>query len=111
MKKFTEDDCTIYVGENATENFEVIDIAKQSKNALWFHVRDIPSGHVVIIPNDPNETPSKKSIKLAAEYTKQQSKLKHVHKLTIQYLNIQHVRKTLKPGMVLITKAPSYIIV
>ena len=76
----------IQVGQNAKENWELIDEADDFD--LWFHLDDKPSGHVIIkenlnkkikidVRNDYFGYP-RELITIGAEYCKSQSK----HKMT-----------------------------
>ena len=102
----------IYIGKNAKENWELID--NSDPFDLWFHVEDLPSGHIVIkerfcdklnYPNYPNQI-----ISLAANYCKSQSKYKNTTKLKIVYTEISNLKKGKEVGSVYI-KNPEYIFV
>ncbi len=115
MKKFTEkigsQTFDIFVGTNAKENWELID--NSDSFDLWFHVEDLPSGHVVVRerfdkqdkqdiidkPTYPNQI-----ISLAANYCKNQSKYKNQTKLKIVYTEISNIKKGRDIGSVFITK-------
>ncbi len=98
----------IYVGTNSKENWELIDGAEPDD--LWFHVEDLPSGHVIIkeklikgssqIANYPNQI-----ISIGANYCKSQSKYKDKTKLKIIYASISNIKKGKQIGSVIVTKS------
>ena len=106
----------IRVGQNAKENWYLIDRADDFD--LWFHLDDLPSGHVVIkeILNKKVISTSKDDffdypyelINIASQYCKAQSKYKN-SKVTIIYTTINNVKKGKDIGSVFIKKS-KYII-
>ncbi len=44
---FDNTEYTIYVGQNKTENWELIDAAE--KTDIWFHIDGVPSCHVILV--------------------------------------------------------------
>ncbi len=50
MKKFTHEVCGIkynfFIGQNAKENWSLID--NSDPEDLWFHLDNLPSGHVIV---------------------------------------------------------------
>jgi predicted ribosome quality control (RQC) complex YloA/Tae2 family protein len=103
----------INVGQNAKENWEIIDDADDFD--LWFHVDDKPSGHVVIkeVLNNKQKSYIKNElfgypaqlITIGAEYCKQQSKNKTIHenqKVSIIYTTIDNIKKGKDIGSVII---------
>ncbi len=126
--KITDRSFIIQVGENARENWELIDYA--DKFDLWFHLDNVPSGHVVIkeiltkkihvvIKNDIKDD-IKNDIKndffgyphelihMACLYCKAQSKYKN-NKTTVIYTTIANVKKEKNIGSVSI-KNSKYVI-
>lgn len=106
----------IQVGQNAKENWELIDYADAFD--LWFHLDNVPSGHVII-----KEILSKKIplgamddffgypyelINMACQHCKSQSKYKN-SKATIVYTTVNNVKKGKDIGSVFI-KNSKYII-
>jgi predicted ribosome quality control (RQC) complex YloA/Tae2 family protein len=90
------------VGNNASENFSVIDGSKD--NDIWFHVKDFSSCHVVAsIPEDVKLTKKdlKYIIKQGALLCKKYSKYSNVKDLAIIYTTINNVQKTDIIGSVL----------
>ncbi len=98
----------IFVGTNSKENWEIID--GSGPDDLWFHVEDLPSGHVIIReqfnkscnfdPIYPNQI-----ISIAANLCKCQSKYKDRTKLKIIYTQISNIKKGKEIGSVLVSKS------
>jgi len=104
-------DIQYLIGENAKDNFRIIDIA--NPNDIWFHVEDKPSSHIIALL--PADTPlSKKDtqyiIKQGAVLCKQYSKYASEKKLSIIYTNIHNVKKTEIPGSVETTMVKRVVI-
>ncbi|MCY1038107.1 NFACT family protein [Staphylococcus nepalensis] len=88
---------TILVGKNNKQN-DYLTNKKASKNHLWFHTKDIPGSHVVIL----NDNPSENSIKEAAMLSGYFSKAGNSGQIPVDYTQIRHVHKPsgAKPGFV-----------
>ena len=80
---------------------------EQRLGSVVLRAKGIPSGHVILISSNV----TKGMIKIAASYTKQQSKWKNVPKLTIEYTEIGNVKKTGKIGEVIYLKKPNTIVI
>jgi len=106
MKEFVlcfeniDEDIVFYVGENANDNFNVID--KGDPTDLWFHVKDYSSCHVVArIPEKLDKRELKTIIKRGALLCKQNTnKLSNASRVEIMYTQLQNVSKTNKAGCV-----------
>ena len=96
-------DITFVIGQNATENFQIIDDSQP--NDLWFHVAEFPSCHVIAKINDVMSSINRKDIKYivkqGAILCKQYSKYKSVKNLDINYTEINNVQKTSVVGSVI----------
>jgi predicted ribosome quality control (RQC) complex YloA/Tae2 family protein len=91
-----------YIGKNAKNNEEIIDLSKDDD--IWFHVKDMPSCHVIaIISDDINKKDLKYIIKKGAFLCKYHSKYTNIKNLDIVYTKIKYVTKTDKEGSVNIT--------
>lgn len=99
---------TFYIGQNQSENFDVID--KGNADDLWFHANETSSCHVVaIIPNDIKKKDMKHIVKMGALLCKMNtSKLKSLNHVEITYTHLKHIEKTDVPGCV-ITKLSKII--
>ena len=106
----------IQVGQNARENWELIDYSDALD--LWFHLENVPSGHVVIkeiltkgldlVTNDDYFGYPLELIHMASQHCKTQSKYKN-SKTTVVYTTIANVKKGKEIGSVFI-KNSKYVI-
>lgn len=98
-------DIVYLIGTNAHDNFDVIDAS--SPEDMWFHVKDLPSCHVVAkIPDDICEHKEILYIvKRGAILCKQHSKYTSTQNLEIMYTRIKNVEKTSIPGSVNVTQS------
>ncbi|MGW9815315.1 Rqc2 family fibronectin-binding protein [Staphylococcus cohnii] len=88
---------TMLVGKNNKQN-DYLTNKKASKQHLWFHTKNIPGSHVVIL----NDTPSENTIKEAAMLAGYFSKAGNSGQIPVDYTEIKHVHKPsgAKPGFV-----------
>ena len=91
---------TFYIGKNAKDNFDVIDMGSQDD--IWFHANNESSSHVVaIIPPDIDKKELKSIITIGARLCKQNtSKLSSLKNVEIIYTQLKHVSKTSVLGCV-----------
>jgi predicted ribosome quality control (RQC) complex YloA/Tae2 family protein len=101
---------TFYIGQNQSENFEVID--KGNVNDLWIHACDYSSCHVVcILPDKINKKELYSVVKIGALLCKNNTnKLKQLSSVEMIYTQIKNITKTDIDGCVL-TKNVKKIIV
>ena len=104
----TNDHITILVGQNAKENWQLID--SSSQNDIWLHLGSgLPSPHVVIkVPE--NITISKSTIKYGAVLCKSHSSYKSISKVTVIYTNIKNVTKSQIVGSVTTKKIKKIVL-
>ncbi|HHU6750769.1 TPA: Rqc2 family fibronectin-binding protein [Staphylococcus pseudintermedius] len=88
---------TILVGKNNKQNDYLTNKLAQ-KSHLWFHTKDIPGSHVVIL----NDSPSDKTIEEAAMIAAYFSKAGQSGQIPVDYTTIRNVHKPSgsKPGFV-----------
>lgn len=88
---------TIHVGKNNKQN-DYLTNKKAAKNHIWFHTKDIPGSHVVIL----NDKPSEETIKEAAMLAGYFSKASNSGQIPVDYTEIKNVHKPSgsKPGFV-----------
>lgn len=88
---------TILVGKNNKQN-DYLTNKRAQKSHLWFHTKDIPGSHVVIL----NDAPSEKTIEEAAMIAAYFSKAGQSGQIPVDYTAIRHVHKPSgsKPGFV-----------
>lgn len=91
---------SILTWESAQDNWDLIQASEQ--NDVWFfHVKNNPSCHVVLIVN-PKRLPHKSVINFCATLCKEGSKWKENDNVTIIYTEIKNVKKGDKVGSVTI---------
>jgi len=98
-----------YVGRSPRENVEVtFRIAKPDD--LWFHARNIPSSHVVLVPASSIEL-SDDDLDAAAHLVAAHSRAKTSDRVEVDYTERKYVRKQRDggPGMVWYTNARTRI--
>ena len=109
MKLIERETYYIKVGQNAKENFYLIDQAQP--DSLWFHLDNHPSPHVILSPKKGFPTEYTNSILLeAACACKENSKLKNSSKLVrVIYLPISKIKKNKKLGEVTLLADAKYL--
>ena len=98
MKTYIDEqtEINILIGENAQENWDLIDDASQSE--IWFHLDSFSSPHVVI----KHSNPPKYLIKQAANLCKMNSKYSNFKNLKVIYTTIKNIKKDSEIGSVTI---------
>lgn len=93
----SSDGDTILVGKNNKQN-DYLTNRKAQKSHLWFHTKDIPGSHVVILNDAPSETTIKEAAMLAGYF----SKAGNSGQIPVDYTEIKNVHKPsgAKPGFV-----------
>lgn len=82
------------IGQNAEDNHQII--READPKALWFHVSEYPSAHVIINPHPKKAQYIYKSALLA----KQNSKVSKEHNIRIVYTPVSNLILTKKAGEV-----------
>ncbi|MBE6749617.1 MAG: fibronectin/fibrinogen-binding protein [Ruminococcaceae bacterium] len=92
----------ILVGKNNIQN-DIITTRLASKRDIWFHVKNIPGSHVVVLC-DGNEV-SEETLLQAALLAAKNSKAANSSQVPVDYTQIKNVKKPAKakPGMVIYT--------
>ena len=103
MKYFLINKKLSKLGENAKENHKLFDNALP--NDWWFHLNDMPSGHLIIESKKINRS----EIKCAALIVKNNSKYKNFKKVKVCYLQIKDLKKSKTDGEVILKKTPNII--
>lgn len=88
----------IKIGESAEDNDQIINQANQ--NDLWFHLKNLPSCHVVISSNDDHPI-TKRMINYCAKLCKDHTKY-YQQKCKVMYTTIKHVQHAQTLGQVII---------
>jgi len=106
-------DCevTISIGQSAQENWDLI--AQSQQTDLWFHLEGHPSPHVIISRPESSMGSglSNQTLKSAAAYCKQYSKLSGLRRATVIYTEIKYVSRGDKVGSVITKKACKRLII
>jgi len=89
-----EDGTTISIGENAQENWDLID--NSNDNWYWFHLKSFPSAHVVLHCDEPTN----EQMIEAANYCKLATKYRNLKNLKVSVCKIKNIKKANKIGSV-----------
>lgn len=89
---------TVLVGRNNLQN-DTLTMKIASKEDIWFHTKDIPGSHVILVTN--GEEPSEKDYTEAAEIAAHFSKAKG-ESVAVDYTRVKNIKKPSgsKPGFV-----------
>ena len=100
-------DYEIRIGANQAENDALVKKAPQ--HAMWFHLKDFPSAHAVVI--NKAKTYDAEVIRRAATLVKERAApgIRALQNVGVNYLPIKYVRRTETPGKVIMTKAAKCI--
>lgn len=96
---------TIQVGANQAENDALIKNAPQ--HAMWFHLKDFPSAHAVVVNTAKAGTYDTDVIHRAATLVKERAApgVRGLQTVGVNYLIKKYVRRTEIPGKVIMIKA------
>ena len=99
----------IYVGQNARENFELIDRSKPDD--LWFHLKNLPSCHVIlqVQSNADISIVTIEDLKKTAEVCLSNTKYRGLNSVYVEYLPVKYVEKTTTLGKVMLRQKPNFI--
>jgi predicted ribosome quality control (RQC) complex YloA/Tae2 family protein len=98
-------DYAIRVGANQAENDALVKGAPQ--HAMWFHLKDFPSAHAVVVNTAKAGTYDADIIQRAATLVKERAApgVRSLQNVGVNYLTIKHVQRTETPGKVILLKA------
>jgi predicted ribosome quality control (RQC) complex YloA/Tae2 family protein len=93
---------TILIGRNNKEN-DRLTFKTADKRDLWFHTKDIPGSHVILVTE--GREPDERSILEAAAAAAYYSKARSSENVPVDYVRVRHVKKPAgaKPGKVIFT--------
>ena len=102
-------DYSIQVGANQAENDALVKRAPQ--HAMWFHLKDFPSAHAVVVNTAKAGVIDADAIRRAATLVKDRAApgVRSLQNVGVNYLVRKHVRCTETPGKVIMTKAAKCI--
>jgi predicted ribosome quality control (RQC) complex YloA/Tae2 family protein len=100
----------VFVGKNSGGN-DFILRSKLRDGAMWFHVKDAPGSHVVLLSRE-GMVPDKSDIFFAAALAARHSKLKNERKVEVMYTDVKNVSKIKggQLGQVRINKYKSLVV-
>lgn len=94
MKTYTFNDIQILIGENANENWNIINFDSQ---LTWLHLNSFPSCHVIIKDNNYD----KDVLYYAAQLCKENTKFKRIKNLKVCYTKCNNLIKGKDTGSVI----------
>ena len=103
------DTYTIKVGANQAENDALVKKAPQ--HAMWFHLKDFPSAHAVVVNTAKAGAIDADAIRRAATLVKERAApgVRGLHSVGVNYLLMKWVRRTETPGKVIMIKSAKCI--
>jgi len=102
-------DYEVQVGANQAENDALIKGAPQ--HAMWFHLKDFPSAHAVVVNTAKAGTYDTEVIRRAATLVKERAApgVRSLQNVGVNYLPAKYVRRTETPGKVIMLKSAKCI--
>ena len=95
MKVFNIEETKIILGENASENWKILD--NSDPTHYFFHLSSFPSGYVILQESNPTVD----MINTCAMYCKSGTKYKNIKNLKVDYCPCYNLQKGEKTGEVL----------
>ena len=94
MKELEFNDTIIILGENAQDNWNIIDF---ESDYIWLHLDSFPSCHVIIC----DECPDNETIMYASELCKSKTKYKNLKNVKVCYTKCSNLKKGSDVGSVI----------
>lgn len=94
MRSEVFNDTVIVIGQNAQENWDLIDF---ESDFVWLHLNSFPSCHVII----KDESPDNDTLRVAAEMCKENTKYRNHRNLKICYTKCSNLKKGPDVGSVI----------
>lgn len=94
MKELNFNDISILLGENAQDNWDIIDF---ESNDIWFHLNSFPSCHVIVC----NESLDNETLMYAAELCKSKTKYRNLRNVKVCYTKCNNLKKGNEIGSVI----------
>ena len=105
--KFKEfNDIKFYYGENAQDNWNLLDLSVNiNPNYIWFHLDNFPSCYVIMYEELENLEENQKTffLNFGANLCKQKSKYRNFNNLKIIYTKLNKLKKTENTGEVIVS--------
>tara|TARA_Y100000022_G_C13226739_1_gene365287 strand:- start:827 stop:1171 length:345 start_codon:yes stop_codon:yes gene_type:complete len=105
MKTFTYENIQFLLGQNAQENWNILDKAQKiNDDYVWFHLNSFPSSYVIMYSSIENihESSLNDYLIYGANLCKQNSKYKNYNDVKICYTSLKKLTKTNKIGEVIV---------
>ena len=99
MKSFTFNNIQFLLGQNAQENWDILEEAQKiNSDYIWFHLNSFPSGFVIMYSslNTINDCCCNDFLYYGANLCKLNSKYKTLNDLKICYTAVKNLSKTQK---------------
>ena len=106
MKKVEYNDITYVIGENAQDNWDILDLYKKENNKyIWFHLNSFSSCYVIMCStiNDIDKSLINDFLYYGAELCKNNTKYRNLKNLKIIYTTLNKLSKTDTIGEVIIS--------
>ena len=99
----TTDGFTVLVGRNNRQN-DTLTLKTAAKNDLWFHVKDIPGSHTILVTN--GREPTENAVLQAAAIAAYHSRAKDGSQVPVDFTLVKNVSKPqgARPGSVIFVK-------
>tara|TARA_B110000858_G_C17769567_1_gene458861 strand:+ start:1418 stop:1738 length:321 start_codon:yes stop_codon:yes gene_type:complete len=94
MKTEEYNDTTIIIGQSSQENWNIINF---KCDYIWLHLNSLPSCHVIIQDNNPDED----TMEYAAELCKENTKFSHLKRVKVCYTKCNNLKKGPNVGSVI----------
>lgn len=100
----TSEGYTVFCGRNNIAN-DYLTTRLASRSDWWFHVKNQPGSHVVLIEKDGEDEPTERAFTEAAEIAAYNSKARGGVMIPVDYMKVSKVKKPAgaKPGLVVYT--------
>ena len=106
MKKIEYNNILYIIGENAQENWNILDFYKKENDKyIWFHLNSFSSGYVIMCStiNDIDKSQLNDYLYYGAELCKNNTKYRNLKNLKIIYTTLKKLSKTDTIGEVIIS--------
>lgn len=114
MKKVEYNDITYIIGENAQDNWYILDLYKKENDKfIWFHLNSFSSAYVIMCStiNDIDKSQLNDYLYYGAELCKNNTKYRNLKNLKIIYTTLKKISKTNTIGEVTISGKKNKVIV
>lgn len=106
MKTITFNNINYIIGQNAQENWDILDEANTiNPDYIWFHLNSFPSCYVIMYSTLEDLLDNSCNIYLnyGAELCKNNTKYKNMRDIKICYTSLKKLKKTQKIGEVIVS--------